>query len=130
MPRSPSRLKARGSLGLYSIATSMPGSWAVTSRMPSTSSAQSLGVVALERVVEAVLAEPEGHEPPAGRGEGVDAALGQVDRGAADGRVRVGEGAGLERRVAVVAHGETVERQAEVGGDADRVGLPAGGPGS
>ena len=81
------------------------------------------GVVALERVVEAVLAEPEGHEPPAGRGEGVDAALGQVDRGAADGRVRVGEGAGLKRRVAVVAHGEAVERQAEVGGDADRVGL-------
>ena len=72
------------------------------------------GVVDLEAVVEAVLPEPERHQVAARLARRVDAALGEVDRLAADRRVRVGEGAELEGGVGVVAHGEAVDRQPEV----------------
>ena len=73
-----------------------------------------LAIVQLEIVVEPVLAEPDRHEVGAHGARRVDAALGQIDGLLPHGFIRIREGAELEGRIGVVAHGQAVDRQAEV----------------
>ncbi len=69
------------------------------------------GIVALEGIVPAVLAQPQRHHRGAHGAGGVDAAFGQVDRLAPDGPVGVGEGAALEGGVGVIAHRQPADLQ-------------------
>ena len=71
-------------------------------------------IVGLEGIVEAILAEPERHQVGAASRAGVDAGLGQIDGFAAHRRVGIGEGAELEGRVGVVAHGKAIDGKPEI----------------
>ena len=82
------------------------------------------GIVALEAVVDAVLPDPDGHGRAAHLRQRIEAALGEVDGGAADLRIGMGEGAEAEAGIGIVAHGKAVQRDAVVGEDRrERLGI-------
>ena len=70
-------------------------------------------VVGLEGIVEAVLAEPQGHQRSAHLRECVETAPGEVDGLPAPGRIGIGQGAEPEVGVRVVAHRKAVQLDAE-----------------
>ena len=111
---SRSRLCARGSSGLYSMliwqSRIVLGDLADAFDFP----VPGLGVVELEIVIEAVLAEPDRHQLDAHRTGGIDAALGQLDRLLPHGFIRICEGAELEAGIGVVAHGQAIDRQTQL----------------
>ena len=73
-----------------------------------------LGVVELEVVIEAVLAEPDGHQLHAHRTGGIYSTLGEIDRLPPHGFIRIREGASLEAGICIVSHGQAVDRQTHV----------------
>jgi hypothetical protein len=75
-----------------------------------------LAVIGSESMVEAILAEPDGHQIAAALSEGINSALGEVDGPPPHHGVWVGEGAGTVSGIAVVAHGEAIQGEAKIGG--------------
>ena len=83
-------------------------------------------IVALEGVVEPVLAHPQGHQAPAYFGQRVEAALGQVDSRPTHLGVGIGKGADRKARIGVLAHSELIETHAVIGKDCGQLGRRMG----
>src|SRR5271154_3370904 len=71
-------------------------------------------VISLKGVIKAVLPEPQRHQIGARLAGGVDPLLRETDSFAANGGIRIGEGADLEGWVGIVPDRQAVHRETEV----------------